>query len=175
LFLTSQVVDGRPVITTEGGEDVSSDESLSAHLGRPVDLRSAADGPATFENPMNIDDETDWVEWQSAGRSFHDGRSTISFASRESQRDWDTRRFRLNLILDGDGEGEPTGEVLVGSVTLTIRKPIERCIMVSRPQPGLEHDLEVLKTVIRELDNQLGVGAVVSSAGTITVGDEFRY
>ncbi|MEJ7801470.1 MAG: MOSC N-terminal beta barrel domain-containing protein [Ilumatobacter sp.] len=174
LFLSSRVVDGRPVITTEDGEDVSSDESLSAHLSRPVELHSAADGPATFENPINIDDETDWFQWQSAGRSFHDGRSTISFGSRESLRDWDSRRFRLNLIVDGDDEEEPTGEVLVGSVALTIRKPIERCIMVSRPQPGLERDLGVLKTVIRELDNQLGVGAVVSSAGTIAVGDEFR-
>ncbi|MEO6654254.1 MAG: MOSC N-terminal beta barrel domain-containing protein [Ilumatobacteraceae bacterium] len=174
LFLSSQVVDGAPVITTDDGEDVSSDESLSAHLGRPVELRSAADGPATFENPMNIDDETDWFQWQSAGRSFHDGRSTISFTSRGTMRDWDPRRFRLNVILDGDEAETRSGRAMIGSATITVREPIERCIMVSRAQPGIDRDLEVLKTIIRERDNQLGMGAVVSSPGVISVGDELR-
>lgn len=174
LFLSSRVVDGRPVITTSDGTDVSSDEALSAHLGRPVELRSAADGPATFENPMNIDDETDWIEWQSAGVSFHDGRSTISLVARESLGDWDSRRFRINLIVDGDGEEPATGDLLVGSAALTIRKPIDRCVMVARPQPGIDRDLGVLKTIIRERDNKLGIGAVVTSAGAISVGDELR-
>lgn len=174
LFLHSSVVDGRPVITTDDGADVSNDEALSTHLGRPVELRSAADGPATFENPMNIDDETEWVEWQSAGVSFHDGRSTISLVSRGSLRDWDSRRFRINLIVDGEGDEPITGGLLVGSAALTIRKPIERCVMVGRAQPGIERDIGVLKTIIRERDNKLGVGAVVTSVGTISIGDELR-
>ena len=175
LFLRSSVVDGRPVITTSDGDDVSSDEALSTHLGRPVELRSAADGPATFENPMNIDDETDWIQWQSAGVSFHDGRSTISLVARASLRDWDSRRFRINLIVDGDGDEPTTGAVVVGSTSLTIRKPIDRCVMVTRAQPGIERDLGVLKTIIRERDNQLGVGAIVTNSGTIRVGDELRF
>lgn len=173
LFLASSVVDGRLRITTDRGDDVTTDDALSDHLGRPVEIRSAADGPGTFENPMNVDDETDWVQWQSAGISFHDGRSTISFATHDSMRDWDHRRFRFNLILDGP-DGRMTGDLLIGSATLAVRKPIERCVMVTRAQPGIDRDLDVLKTIIRERDNKLGVGAIVTSAGTISIGDELR-
>ncbi len=171
LFLSSRVVDGRPQITTDDGDDVSTDAALSTHLGKPVEIRSAADGPARFENPMNVDDESDWVQWQSAGVSFHDGHSTVSFASHDSMHEWDSRRFRFNLIVDGGGEDGLTGDLLVGSTTLTVRKPIERCVMVSRAQPGVERDLDVLKTIARERHNELGIGAIVSSAGTISVGD----
>jgi uncharacterized protein YcbX len=172
LFLSASVADGRPCITSDEGEDVSSNEGLSDWIGRPVVVRSAADGPATFENPMDVENETDWVQWQSAGATFHDGRSTISFVSDTTLRDWDTRRFRINLTLNGSAEDELTGLVTVGSATLSIRKPIERCVMVARAQPGIERDLDVLKTIIRERDNQLGMGATVSSSGTISVGDE---
>jgi uncharacterized protein YcbX len=172
LFLSATVADSRPVIVTESGDDVSTDEQLSDWIGRPVEIRSAADGPATFENPMDVENETDWVRWQSAGQSFHDGRSTISFVSVETLGDWDARRFRINLILEGEGEDRLTGRVTVGSCTLSVRKPIERCVMVTRAQPGLDRDLDVLKTIIRERDNQLGMGATVSSSGTISVGDE---
>lgn len=172
LFLTASVDDGRPAILTDTGDDVSTDAALSTWLGRPVEIRSAADGPAMFENPLNVDDETDWMQWQSAGTTFHDGRSTISLVSRATLRDWDVRRFRLNLTLDGEGEDELDGVVTVGSCTLTIRKPIERCVMVARPQPGIERDLGVLKTIIRERNNQLGIGATIASSGRINLGDE---
>lgn len=171
LFLSAKVVGGRPDIRTETDDDVSSDDDLSAWLGRPVEIRSAADGPATFENPLDVDTESDWISWQSAGTTFHDGRSTISFVTRATLRDWDGRRFRMNLTLDGDGEDELDGLITVGTSTLSIRKPIERCVMVSRPQPGIERDLGVLKTIIRERNNQLGVGATVASSGHIDVGD----
>lgn len=174
LLLSASVDDGRPSIRTQNGDDVSTDSALSTWLGRPVEIRSAADGPATFENPLDVDNETDWMQWQSAGTTFHDGRSTISFVTRATLRDWDVRRFRLNLTLDGDGEDELDGVVSVGSCTLSIRKPIERCVMVTRPQPGIERDLGVLKTIIRERDNQLGIGATVASSGRVDVGDELR-
>ena len=69
------------------------------------------------------------------------------------------------------GGGPVDGVVTIGSCTLTVRKPIERCVMVTRAQPGIDRDLGVLKTIIRERDNQLGVGASVSSSGRISVGD----
>ncbi len=174
LFLSATVVAGRPAIRNEDHDDLSSDADLSAWLGRPVEIRSAADGPATFENPLDVDHETDWVQWQSAGSTFHDGRSTISFVSTDTLGDWDARRFRQNLIVDGAGESELDGPVTVGTCTLAVRKPIERCVMVTRPQPGIERDLGVLKTIIRERGNQLGVGATVASSGRISVGDELR-
>ena len=111
------------------------------------------------------------MQWQSTGVTFHDGRSTISFVSDTTIGEWDARRFRINLILQGSGEDDLSGSLAVGTATLSVRKPIDRCIMVSRAQPGIRRDLGVLKTIIRERDNRLGVGATVASSGAISVGD----
>lgn len=172
LFLSARLVDGAPVITCDDGSRLVDDRALSAWMGRPVELRSAADGPGTFENPMDVDNETDWMQWQSAGETFHDGRSTVSLVSERSLGDWDRRRFRINVIVDEGDDTALNGEIAVGSAVLTIRKPIERCIMVTRAQPGLPRDPSVLKRIIGERDNQLGVGAVVAEPGAIAVGDD---
>lgn len=169
---------GRPTITCDDGTELPDDDALSRWMGRPVRLQRAADGPGTFENPMSVDDatgeETDWFQWQSSGRTFHDGRSTISFVSRASLGEWDARRFRANLVLDdGSGEDELSGDLPVGTAVLTVRKPIDRCVMVTRAQPGLPKDLSVLKRVIAERGNRLAVGAVVATPGRIAEGDPF--
>ncbi len=137
LFLSARIEDGHPIITCDEGSLLTSDDALSNWMGRPVQLKSAETGAGTFENPMDIDNESDWVKWQSTGNTFHDGRSKISFVSRDSLGDWDARRFRINLILDGSGEEQLEGDVAVGSAVLSVRKPIDRCVMVSRGQPGL--------------------------------------
>lgn len=179
LFLSATHRPGeRPAITCDDGTELPDDDALSRWMGRPVLLRPATQGPGTFENPMTVDDETgeerDWFTWQSAGRTFHDGRSTVSFVSRASLGEWDARRFRANLVLDdGSGEDELTGEVAVGSAVLTVRRPIDRCVMVTRAQPGLPRDVSVLKRVIAERDNQLAVGATVATPGRIAEGDTF--
>lgn len=171
LFLSARLVAGRPEIRTDRGTVLPDDAALSDHLGRPVELRSADDGPGTFENPMDIDHDADWVQWQSAGTTFHDGRSTVSLATEREFGAWDRRRFRINVIVDGDAI-TTEGPMTVGQVGFRVRKPIERCVMVSRAQPGIGRDLSVLKTIIREHDNQLGVGAIVTTPGTISIGDE---
>lgn len=179
LFLAAVYRAGdRPAITCDDGTALPDDDALSRWIGRAVELRSAQEGPGTFENPITVDDtsgaEADWVEWQSAGRTFHDGRSTVSFVSRATLGDWDARRFRANLVLD-DGEGEDalTGEVPVGTAVLTVRRPIVRCVMVTRAQPGLPRDLTVMKRVIAERGNRLAVGATVATPGLVTDGDAF--
>ena len=172
LFLSASYRDGeRPRITTADGVDVADDAALSRHLARPVELVPAAAGPATFENPLDIDTESDWVQWQSAGHTFHDGRSTVSLVSTASIGEWHSRRFRANLVIDGAGEDDLTGDVVIGSTTLTIRKPISRCVMVTRAQPGIERDLAILKRIIAERSNLMGVGCVVTTPGHITIGD----
>lgn len=172
LFLSARLDGDRPVVTCDDGSVLADDAAISTWLGRPVELRSAADGPGTFENPIDVEHETDWIQWQSIGGTFHDGGSKISLVSTDSLGEWDRRRFRINLVLDGSGEDDLTGDVRVGSATLTIRKPIERCVMVTRAQPGIPKDVSVLRRIIRERDNRMGVGAVITSAGTIHVGDE---
>lgn len=179
LFLSAVHRPGdRPAITCDDGTVLDDDDALSRWLGHTVRLVSSADGPATFENPLNVDDatgeEADWFQWQSAGRTFHDGRSTVSFVSRASLGEWDARRFRANLVLDdGTDEDELTGDVHAGTAVLTVRKPIDRCVMITRAQPGLPRDLSVLKRVIAERGNRLAVGASVAAPGRVAEGDRF--
>jgi hypothetical protein len=52
-------------------------------------------------------------------------------------------------------------------------KQIDRCVMTTRPQAGgIERDLDVLRTIARERDAFLAIGALVEQTGTICVGDE---
>jgi len=172
LFLTAEHRDAdRPFVTDELGAELGDDDALSERLGRSVELVSALDGPGTFENPMNVDDDTDWIQWQSAGRTFHDGRSTVSLVSTGSVGAWDRRRFRANVIVETSTDADLLEVARIGPVGITIRKPIDRCVMVTRAQPGLERDLQVLKHIIAERGNQLAVGATVSTPGAISVGD----
>lgn len=171
LFLSAKLVDGSPVVTCDDGSTLADDAALSTWLGRPVELRAAAAGTASFEAPLDEEGEADWVSWSSSGGTFHDGRSKVSLVSESTLGAWDRRRFRLNVVLDEPGDDQLSGDVRVGTATLTIRKPIDRCIMVTRAQPGLGRDLEVLKRVRDERANQLGIGAVVTTPGTIHVGD----
>jgi len=143
LFLSARLVDGRPAITCDEGSELNDDAALSEWFGRPVELRAASDGPGTFENPMDVEHETDWISWESGGGTFHDGGSKISFVTRSELGEWDARRFRLNVIMDGEGVLPTEGELAIGSAEVAIRKPIARCVMVTRAQPGIDRDLEV--------------------------------
>lgn len=85
----------------------------------------------------------------------------------------DVRRFRTNVVVSGgDEDALVASSIALGSATLDIIKQIYRCIMVTRPQPGLDRDLGVLKRVIKERNNFLSVGGLVSDTGVVAVGDE---
>ena len=150
-------------------------DELSTWLGRPVELIEAGDDvQGTYENPLDPFGETDWVQWQGPRGSFHDsGRTNVSLVSTATLRDWDRRRFRINVIVDGDGEDALVGQrVRLGGAELDVVKQIGRCVMVTRPQHGgIERDLEVLRTIHRERADNLGIGLVVRTPGEVAVGD----
>jgi uncharacterized protein YcbX len=175
LMATARLEDAEPVIEIGDGSLLRSSGELSAWLDRPVELVQAGHGPATFEGVSDIETERDWTTWQSPSGTFHDGRSTVSLGSDTTLAGYDPRRFRLNLILEHSGDGTEDdlldADLTIGTAGLYVRQPIERCVMVTRAQIGLDRDLEVLKRVIAERNNRLGVGAVVHREGLITVGD----
>ena len=79
------------------------------------------------------------------------------------------------MLVDGSGEDDLIGQpISIGSTGLDVVKGIDRCVMVTRPQPGLERDLEVLKTINRERGATLSIGATVHTPGSMAVGDEVR-
>ncbi len=177
LFASAKVVDGQPVITLPDGSIASDDATLSTWLGEPVELRQASDDAGgTYETPIDAEheDANPWVSWSGPTGSFHDStKSRISLVSTTTLGDWDIRRFRTNLVLEGSGEDDLVGSnVRLGaSAMLVVNKAIDRCVMVTRPQPDLERDLDVLRTINRERNSNLSVGGNVLSSGTIRIGD----
>jgi len=161
-------------LDTGRSESGEVDERLSAWLGRRVELRSAGDEGVTCECPLDFERDADWIEWQGPGGAWHDtARRRLTFVSTAALADWDRRRFRANVIVDGDGEDDLVGsEVSIGSVRLEVDNRVDRCVMVTRPQPGLERDLDVLRTVNRERGTCLSVGCVVVTPGKLAIGDE---
>lgn len=184
LMATATIRDDLPVITTADGEVLEGDlptlsRQLSEWLDRPVSLVPAGDRGGTFENPQDFEGEADWVSWTGPAGAFHDStRTRVSVVSTATLDGRDIRRFRCNLVVDGNGmaEGEEDSWVEHGltvgqHVRLDVRKQIDRCIMVTRAQPGLPRDLEVIRRLVRERDKLLGIGALVASQGRVAVGD----
>lgn len=176
LMATCRVVDGAPVTTTADGREIRTSAEYSEWLGRPVRLEAAGADGGTYENPMDVENDADWVSWQGPGGAWHDsGRARLSIVTKATLGAWDLRRFRVNVLVDGERENDLIGgAITIGSTGLDVIKGIERCVMVTRPQPGLDRDLDVLKTINRERDGVLSVGATVSRTGEIEVGDAIQ-
>ena len=90
---------------------------------------------------------------------------------------WNTRRFRPNVLIDVGDDGWVEDEwcgrtVCVGEVVLSAVAPCPRCTMVTRPQPGLERDLDVFRVLARGHNANFGVWASVSTGGVVHLDDE---
>jgi uncharacterized protein YcbX len=166
---------GSPRITLEDGRTIAGDEQLCAWLDRDVHLAEAEPhGRGTYENPLDAEGETNWVRWQGPEGTFHDStRARISIVGEDEVGAWDMRRFRPNVVVTGGYGAELLGaEVRAGTARVDVIKAIDRCVVVTRPQPGgVGRDLDVLRTINRERGAVLGVGALVAQPGSIEVGD----
>ncbi len=181
LFAAARLVaENEVMITLPDGTETADNATLSAWLGRDVELRRAAtEGVGTYEIQLDEKDAGSWVQWSGPSGSFHDSTvSQISLVSEAAFQSWDRRRFRTNVVLDSPGEVELVGrKATVGSVGLDVMKQIDRCVMTTRPQPAIddlppvERDLEVLKIINRDHGTFLGVGAMIHTPGTISIGD----
>jgi MOSC domain-containing protein len=180
LFLSGRLrADGHVEVVLPDGTVTSDDAVLSDWLGRSVALRAAADAPGErlYENPNEVGEagEYDWDAFPGARGAFHDSsRTRVSLVSTGTLGTWDRRRFRANVVLDGAGEDVLVGQqVRLGGAELDVVKQVDRCVMVTRPQPGgIGRDNGVLKTIHRERDGCLAIGALVARTGTVAVGDE---
>jgi uncharacterized protein YcbX len=94
----------------------------------------------------------------------------------------DVRRFRPSLVID---TGEQTGHPEFGWVGKTARlgeceiefqSPCPRCVMVTRDVGSdIAGDRAVLRHIIRELDQNLGVNAKIIKPGVVATGDSLRF
>ncbi|HZQ84750.1 MAG TPA: MOSC N-terminal beta barrel domain-containing protein [Acidimicrobiales bacterium] len=176
LYASARLVDGAPVVTLDDGTVATDDATLSAWLGRPVQLVAAAGRVGRYEASLDrYRDDAPWTSWEGPPGSFHDsGQTQVSLVSRDSLGAWDRRRFRFNVVLDGGPDADLVGASLqIGSAALRVVKRISRCVMTTRPQPGgIERDLNVLRTIVADMDGCMGIGTLVTTPGTVRVGDE---
>ena len=152
-------------IALPDGTVTDDDAVLSEWLGRRVHLRRAAPGGhGRYEIARNDDrPEGGWTEWDGPDGVFHDStRTRVSIVSADALGDWDPRRFRANVVLAGGDERDLLGHAIrIGGAELEVVKQIDRCVIVTRPQPGIERDKDVLIQVHRRRDGCFGVGALV--------------
>jgi uncharacterized protein YcbX len=98
----------------------------------------------------------------------------------------DVRRFRPSFVVDtgdaaadasvpGHPEFDWTGRrATVGSATIEFGAPCPRCVMVTRQiSEEIPADRSVLRHIVRDLDQNVGVYATVVTPGVVRVGDRF--
>ncbi len=89
----------------------------------------------------------------------------------------DPRRFRPNFVLEPVGRGDLPelawcgGPLRIGSAELRVEIPCARCVMTTVEQGDLPKDPGVLRAIVRELDQNIGVYATVATPGRVAVGD----
>lgn len=179
LYASARFHDGDVEITLPDGTIVDDDKALSSWLRHPVELRSMTQQEQrSYENPDDFEYEasSNWSTFNGARGPFHDSpRVRVSLVSTGTIGTWDRRRFRANVLLEGDGEDAWVGRKLVaGQALLDVQKQIDRCVMTTRSQPGIDADLNVLRTIKRDRDGFLAIGALVERAGVLRVGDDVR-
>lgn len=95
----------------------------------------------------------------------------------------DVRRFRPNVLIDAtDAGAEPfpeqrwlDGHLRIGEVTVSVTSPCPRCVMITRAFDDLPRDRGLMRTVVREAAQNLGVYAGVTGPGSIRVGDAVTW
>jgi uncharacterized protein YcbX len=88
----------------------------------------------------------------------------------------DVRRFRPNLVIATESEGFPelawSGKQLrVGGATIDVLVPCPRCVMITHGFGDVPQDPGLMRSVVKEANQNVGAYARVGSAGEVRVGD----
>lgn len=94
----------------------------------------------------------------------------------------DIRRFRPSLVIDtGDQTGHPefswAGKAArIGDCEIEFQSPCPRCVMVTREVgDDLPADRAILRHIVRDLNQNVGVYAKVTKPGTIKTTDQLTF
>ena len=184
--------DGEPDLTLPDGTACGragpdTDAILSRWLGRDVSLARAEYLPPTKAEAFAdaTDDSSEVFSWAMPAGRFVD-LFPILIVSTASLRagarshpagSWDVRRFRPNIVVEAPGDdwledGWVGAKVSIGDeAVLAPARRASRCTMVTRPQPGIERDLDIFRTLAAAHGADCGVWAEVFTAGTVEIGD----
>jgi len=93
----------------------------------------------------------------------------------------DIKRFRPSIVIDSTEPGHPeftwTGKAAqIGTATVEFLDPCPRCIMITRRiNDDIPEDRAILRHVVRDLDQNVGVYARVITPGTISLNDTLSF
>ncbi len=93
----------------------------------------------------------------------------------------DMRRFRPSLVIDGAEAGHPEFSwkgrtVTIGSAVIEFLDPCPRCVMVTREiNVEIPQDRSILRHIVRDLNQNLGVYARIVQPGSVSVGDAVAF
>ncbi len=165
------------------GLDVTSadpdvDAALSRWLGRGVHLEAPVPGRrSVFDMAVDPDDDAETTELRTPPGSFFDSRSVLHLVTTASLGGHDARRFRPNVIVDAgpDAADHPEdawiGEWLrLGGLDAQVRKATGRCVLVTKPQPGLPKDSAVFRDLVHARAGHLGIYVDPQHSGELVVG-----
>lgn len=94
----------------------------------------------------------------------------------------DARRFRPSIVVDtGKEPGHPEfgwsgSRATLGAAVIEFLAPCPRCVMVTRRiDDSAPEDRDVLRHIVRDLDQNLGVYARIIAPGRVRTGDPLRF
>ena len=166
--LRARVADGQTLVTLPDGRELpAEDPELDAFLSHrhQDELRVGREGAVSHHDayPLHLL-TTSSVEW---------------LAQQLPASQIDRRRFRPNILLNGEGRGLVEDawvgrRFALGDAVVRVVDRTDRCVMTTNPQSELPKDPAVLRAVTDLNDACLGVFAAVEQAGVVRVGDALR-
>jgi MOSC domain-containing protein len=141
------------------------DEPLPSFEGFPLDVLAEYESPpGTYFDVSPIHLVTD--------------RSLASLASLAPESAFDVRRFRPNVVVAVDEHVDDQfpeqawlgRRVRIGDVELEVTLSCPRCVMVTRDFADLSTDRQVLRTIVRHAEQNVGVYANVVGPGNLEAG-----
>jgi hypothetical protein len=103
--------------------------------------------------------------------------SLDSLQARAPESQIDVRRFRPNLLVDAAGDGEFPEQtwvgrrLRVGGATFEVVAGCPRCVMTTLRFADLPADRSIMRTLVRETAQMLGVYATIVEPGAVRAGD----
>ncbi len=185
--------DGSTLLST----DPNINEALSSWLEVGVELRQPKAGRrSVVETQVDLDDDSQLAEFSTRPGVLFDSCtlnlvSTTSLAAASALYPagvWGVERFRPNVLIEtetaisessfdeeerpGFVDDELVGFVVsVGTVEIVVMKRCDRCVMITRPFGVFGRDRALLRTLSRFHGNELGLDAMVSGSGPVSLGD----
>jgi uncharacterized protein YcbX len=93
----------------------------------------------------------------------------------------DIKRFRPSIVIDTPESGHPeftwTGKTAqLGTAVIEFLDPCPRCIMITRKvNDELPEDRAILRHVVRDLNQNVGVYARIVTPGHVALGDTVQF